>query len=157
MHEVSPGIFQHDDPFITAKFDFLGRPVNYIVGFRGYENSTKDFARCIEQWMEQRLNTQKPLGLIHCPAVIVSKGCYAWRNSEPYQFNQNCMMGIGKDKTPLRLLILHLLYTLSIKIPCQPDYYGVRPNLHVYLQQMEPPIKVERSVGWLKNKDHHVK
>jgi len=44
---------------------------------------------------------------------------------------------ISREEVPLRLLILHLLYTLGRNIPSYPDIYGIRPNLEFYLQQIK--------------------
>ena len=59
---------------------------------------------------------------------------------------------VGKDDTPLRILILHLLYSLSAKIPVVPDNNGLMPSLDVYLKQMAP-INGEIPIGRAYNKE----
>ena len=150
--EIAPGTYTHDNPLETARFDLLARPPGYTFSFSGYKVSAKEMCATISHWAEQR-NKQGDLAMRHFPAVIAAEGCVAWRNDVPYSTASNLICLVGKEKTPLRLLILHLLYTLSRKIPTVPDIHGIRPNLDVYLEQMRPPPPFECTVGSTTNRE----
>jgi hypothetical protein len=139
LEEITSGNFMHKDPLVTARFDLIPRPVSYVFAFRGYKESIDDFLQAINQWGQER-EQSKNFAMRHIPAVVAAEGCVAWRNAEPYYFkDKNFLCLIGIDKTPLRLLVLHLLYTLNKKVPPIADAYGIQSNLDVYIQQMSPP------------------
>ena len=151
LKRVGPGSYTHDNPLETARFDLLCRPPGYIFGFTGYKESTKDMTNSIGQWANRR-GKQNNIAMRYYPAVIAAEGCVSWRNDIPYSTTSNVICLVSTEKTPLRLLILHLLYALSRKIPTIPDINGVAPNLDVYLQQMKPPPPFEFTVGSTFNK-----
>lgn len=148
VHDNGSVDYKHTDPLETARFSLIPRPVSYVLGYKGYKDDTKSFAEAISEWATPKAD----LGMKHYPAVICTEGCLAWRNDVPYSISQNKLLLIAKEKNPFRLFILHLLYTLSRKIPLQPDYYGVIPNLDTYLQQMNPPQTIELTIGEAFNK-----
>jgi len=150
LKKIGPGNYRHDNPLETARFDLFGRPVGYIFGFRGYKKSIKDLAYAIQDWTKPR-GAKENLAMRHYPAVIATEGCFTWRNAPPYVVPNNVVCRVGQDKTPLRILVLHLLFTLSSKILTLPDIYGIMPNLDVYLQQMEP-FTTKMAVGETFNK-----
>lgn len=138
--------YVHPNPLETGRFDLYGRPPGYIFGFSGYSNSTKDIAAAMSSWATE-FGTREFLAMRHYPALIATAGCIAWRNAIPYTVGNNAISLIGRDENPLRLLVLHLLYTLVRKIPPTPDSYGLVPNLDAYIQQMRPPSDFEVAVG----------
>ena len=152
LKRIAPGSYTHDNPLETARFDLLARPPGYIFGFSGYKVSAQDMGATISNWAEER-DKQGDLAMRHYPAVIAAEGCVAWRNDVPYSTADNVVCFVGKEETPLRLLILHLLYTLSRKIPSVPDVHGIKPNLDVYLWQMKPPPPFEFAIGNTFNKE----
>jgi hypothetical protein len=137
LKKISPGNYRHSNPLETARFGLLGRPASYIFGFKGYKTSTEDLAYAISDWTKPRV-AEGRLAMKHYPAVIATEGCFTWRNAPPYLIPENIICRVGRDAAPLRILILHLLFTLGCKIPCMPDIYGIVPNLDVYLQLMAP-------------------
>lgn len=150
LKKISPGNYRHDNPLETARFDLLARPAGYIYGFRGYKTSIKDLAHAIQDWTKPRV-AKGNLAMRHYPAVIATEGCFTWRNAPPYIVPDNIICRVGRDKTPLRILVLHLLFTLSSKILTLPDIYGIMPNLNVYLKQTKP-FTTEMAVGKTFNK-----
>lgn len=150
LKKISPGNYRHDNPLETARFDLLARPAGYIFGFRGYKTSIKDLAYAIQDWTKPGV-AKRNLAMRHYPAVIATEGCFTWRNAPPYIVHDNIICRVGRDKTPLRILVLHLLFTLSSKILTLPDIYGIMPNLDVYLQQTKP-FTTEMAVGKTFNK-----
>ncbi len=152
LKKEAPGIYTHENPLLTARFELFGRPISYIFGFSGYKNSAKDMAKCIEKWAERRVK-ENNIAMRHYPAVIAAEGIVSWRNDDPFSTTENVICLIGKEKTPLRLMVLHLLYTLHRKIPCIPDVFGIVPNLDVYLKQMRPPPQPQFKVGKTLNKE----
>lgn len=143
LTKVAPGKWQHSNPLETARFDLLPRPPSYIFGFKGYPKSTDDFSKAIEEWVAQ----QRDISMSDFPALICTEGCYLWRNAKPYILDENvCAFG-GVDDVPLRLLVLHLLYTLTKRIPMTPDENGITPNLDAYLLQMPPPENIMFKIG----------
>lgn len=145
LKKTSDG-YVHTNPLETGRFDLNGRPPGYIFGFAGYSSSTKDIAAAISSWATE-FGTRERLAMRHYPALIATAGCIAWRNAPPYTVSNNAISLIGRDENPLRLLVLHLLYTLVRKIPPTPDSYGLAPNLDAYIQQMRPPSDFEFAVG----------
>lgn len=143
IRQVSPGNWAHTNPLETALFDLLPRPPGYVFGFSGYSDRIADFVRAIETWGAAR----QRLALRYFPAVIVGQGCFAWRNAPPYQTSANHCLLIARERTPLRLLVLHLLYSLARKLPVTPDADGLTPNLDVYLSQMAPVPPPEFVLG----------
>lgn len=146
LSKIAPGSYRHDNPLETARFDLLGRPVSYILGFKGYKSNPKELAGAISEWSKYRQENNKRIAMRHHPAVIAAEGCFTWRNAPPYIVDDNIITRVGVDKNPLRLLVLHLLFTLNAKIPSMPDSYGLMPNLGAYLRQMEP-FKTTLAVG----------
>lgn len=143
LKKSSPGSWTHDNPMETARFELLARPPSYIFGFRGYESLSKDFATAIVEWAE----SQEQLSMRHYPATICTSGCYLWRNAMPYYVQENVCAFVGREAVPLRLLVLHLLYTLGKKMPTIPDINGIVPNLDVYLQQIPPRENIDHKIG----------
>jgi len=131
--------YVHPDPVRTARFHLIGRPISFIYAFSGYKTSANMMIETIEAWMHERKENHKPVDMISLPAVIATQGCFAWRNSAPYTVNENCLMGVGKDDAPVRLIILQLLHTLSRKLRVTTDSYGLKPALDGYLNRMPPP------------------
>ena len=129
----------HPDPVRTARFHLIGRPISFIYAFSGYKTSPNMMIETIEAWMRERRENHKPVDMKSLPAVIATQGCFAWRNSAPYTVNENCLMGIGKDEAPVRLMVLQLLHTLSRKLRVTTDSYGLKPALDGYLNRMPPP------------------
>ncbi len=64
-----------------------------------------------------------------------------------YYVEENVCAFVGREAVPLRLLVLHLLYTLGKKMPTIPDINGIVPNLDVYLQQIPPPETIDHKIG----------
>jgi len=152
IKKSATGVYIHDDPLITARFNLHGKPVSYIFGFKGYKkNSLNDFATAISDWATER-ETRDALNMSSFPAVISAEGCFSMRNNPPYSNSKNVLCLTGKDNNPLRFLILHILYTLSRKIPIISDSDGIVPNLDIYLQQMKPPNFSNIGIGEAFNK-----
>src|SRR5438552_3779287 len=80
--------------------------------------------------------------MVHLPPVIASEAFVALRNADPYanapdgEGEERVLCLIGEDRTPLRIIIAHLLYTLNSKM--LPDEYGLVPNPSKYLEQNAP-------------------
>ena len=138
--------YVHPDPVRTARFHLIGRPISFIYAFSGYKTSANMMIETIEAWMRERKEKHKPVDMKSLPAVIATQGCFAWRNSAPYTVNENCLMGVGKDDSPVRLIILQLLHTLSRKLRVTTDSYGLKPGLDGYLNRMPPP-QIESYIG----------
>jgi len=131
--------YVHPDPVRTARFHLIGRPISFIYAFSGYKTSPNMMIETIEAWMRERRENHKPVDMKSIPAVIATQGCFAWRNSAPYTVNENCLMGVGKDDAPVRLIVLQLLHSLSRKLRVTTDSYGLKPALDGYLNRMPPP------------------
>ena len=137
--ETADGLYHHDDPLKAARFALLGRPPCYVFGFAGYSSSQWDaLADAIRSWAQDS-RQQRDVKMHHYPALIATEGCIAWRNAGPYTAKQNAVYLVGLEDTPLRFLVLHLLYTLHRKIPPVPDLNGLQPNLDAYIMKMKPP------------------
>jgi len=133
-------VYVHPDPVRTARFDLIGRPLSFIYAFSGYKTSPKQLSETIEAWMQARREARKPVDLKSIPSVIATQGCFAWRNSAPYTVNHNCLMGIGVDQAPIRLIVLQMLHTLSRRLKVTTDSFGLKPGLDGYLNRMPPPV-----------------
>lgn len=151
LTKEGPGSYTHPNPLRTGQFDLLARPSSYIFGYRGYKGPPNTLAEAMAEWSKSR-ESQGRLAMRHLPSVVVTEGCFSWRNAPPYQIDRNVLCLIGHDPAPLRLLVLHVLYSLSLKIPCTPDAAGIVPNIHAYLQQMDPPMDFAVCLGQAVNK-----
>ena len=138
--------YVHPDPVRTARFHLIGRPISFIYAFSGYKTSANMMVETIDAWMRERREHHKPVDMKSLPAVIATQGCFAWRNSAPYTVNENCLMGVGKDNAPVRLIVLQLLHILSRKLRVTTDSFGLKPGLDAYLSRMPPP-QIESYLG----------
>ena len=139
-------VYVHPDPLRTVRFDLIGRPLSFIYAFSGYKTSPRQLSETIEAWMQERREARKPVDMKSIPSVIATQGCFAWRNSAPYTVNNNCLMGVGVDQAPIRLIVLQMLHTLSRRLKVTADSFGLKPGLDGYLNRMPPPV-MESFIG----------
>jgi len=139
-------VYVHPDPLRTARFELIGRPLSFIYAFNGYKTSPRQLTETIEAWMQERREAHKPVDMKSIPSVIATQGCFAWRNSAPYTVKGNCLMGVGVDQAPIRLIVLQMLHTLSRRLKVTADSFGLRPGLDGYLNRMPPPV-MESFIG----------
>ncbi|MFC1483855.1 DUF6602 domain-containing protein [Candidatus Neomarinimicrobiota bacterium] len=126
------------DKLNHARFECLVKPTTYIYGFTGYKASSTSLKKAMLKWGKSR-EEMEPLKMYHLPAVIAGEGCYGLRHVAPIEIPRNrYAYFIGRDSTPLRLLVMHLLFTLQRKIPVSPDENGLIPATDVYQRQMAP-------------------
>jgi len=133
------GVYVHDDPLLTARFNLVGRPPSFIYGFNGFKTSFKQLAENIEVWIEDRRAADLKTELKSFPAVIATQGCFGCRNAAPLSAKRNHLFGIGVDDAPIRLIVLNLLYALNRRLRVTADGYGLKPGLDAYLSQIKPP------------------
>ncbi|MCP3688907.1 MAG: hypothetical protein GY784_10875 [Gammaproteobacteria bacterium] len=138
--------FVHQDPLHTARFHLIGRPLSFVYAFSGYQTSPNMMIETMEAWMREREGNNKPVDMKSMPAVIATQGCFAWRNSSPFTVKNNCLMGVGIDDAPVRLIIFQMLYALNRKLRVTPDSYGVKPALDSYLMRITPP-QIDQYIG----------
>jgi hypothetical protein len=142
--------YVHPDPMRTARFHLIGRPVSFIYGFSGYKTSPNQLVDALQGWMDERMEHNSPAEMKNLPAVVATHGCFAWRNSAPLTVNENCLVGVGTDSAPIRLIVLQLLHVLSRRLKVTTDGYGLKPGLDAYLKRMPPP-KMEFFIGKPRN------
>ena len=133
------GVYVHEDPLLTARFNLVGRPPSFIYGFNGFKTSFKQLAENIEVWIEDRRAAGLKTELKSFPAVIATQGCFGCRNAAPLSAKRNHLFGIGVDDAPIRLIVLNLLYALNRRLRVTADGYGLKPGLDAYLSQIKPP------------------
>jgi hypothetical protein len=133
------GVYVHEDPLLTARFNLVGRPPSFIYGFNGFKTSYSQLAENIEVWIENRRKAGLSIEMKTFPAVIATQGCFGCRNAAPLSAKNNHLFGIGVDEAPVRLIILNLLYALNRRLRVTTDGYGLKPGLDAYLSQMKPP------------------
>jgi hypothetical protein len=133
------GVYVHEDPLVTARFNLVGRPPSFIYGFNGFKTSFKQLAENIEVWIEDRRAADLKTELKSFPAVIATQGCFGCRNAAPLSAKRNHLFGIGVDDAPIRLIVLNLLYVLNRRLRITADGYGLKPGLDAYLSQIKPP------------------
>ncbi len=138
--------YVHPEPVRTARFHLIGRPLSFIYAFSGYKTSSNMMIETLEAWLSDRKENHKPVDMKSLPAVIATEGCFAWRNSAPYTVNESCLMGVGKDDAPVRLIILQMLHTLSRKLRVTADSFGLKPTLDGYLSRMPTP-QIDQYIG----------
>lgn len=143
-------VYVHPDPLRTGRFQLIARPLSFIYAFSGYKTSPRQLAESLEAWMQERREAGKPVDMKSMPSVIATQGCFAWRNSAPYTVNTNCLMGVGVDQAPIRLIILQMLHTLSRRLKVTTDSFGLKPGLDGYLNRMPPPV-MESFIGKARN------
>ncbi len=144
--------YTHPDPIRTARFHLVGRPVSFIYAFSGYKTSPRQLAESMQAWIDERSESQKPVEMKEMPTVVATQGCFAMRNSAPVTVNEQCLMGIGVDQAPVRLIVLQMLHVLSRRLKVTTDGYGLKPGLDAYLKRMPPP-KSELFIGKVRNPD----
>ena len=144
--------YVHPDPMRTARFHLIGRPVSFVYGFSGYKTSPSQLADALQGWMDERTENNGSVEMKNLPAVVATHGCFAWRNSAPLTVKENCLMGVGTDSAPIRLIVLQLLHVLSRRLKVTTDGYGLKPGLDAYLNRMPPP-KMEFFIGKPRNPD----
>lgn len=142
--------YVHPDPIRTARFHLIGRPLSFIYSFSGYKTSPNQLAETLQAWMDERRENHRPVDMKELPAVIATQGCFAWRNSAPFTVNEHCLMGIGTDQAPVRLIVLQMLHVLSRRLKVTTDGNGLKPGLDGYLNRMPPP-KMEFFIGKARN------
>lgn len=142
--------YVHPDPMRTARFHLIGRPVSFIYGFSGYKTSPSQLADVMQAWMDERAETRGAVEMKNLPAVVATHGCFAWRNSAPLTVKENCLVGVGTDAAPIRLVVMQLLHVLSRRLKVTTDGYGLKPGLDAYLNRMPPP-KMEFFIGKPRN------
>lgn len=120
------GALSHPSKLELERLTVAARPATYVFGFTGYSEKLDDFVEVIYGWAKAREKAKLPLGMAHVPAVIASAGCFALSNNEPFESAsgnsvQDCLLFTGREATPLRLLVAHLLYTIQTRVPWSPD------------------------------------
>ena len=145
------GNFAPPDNIGKAKYQASIRPSTYIFGFNGYtDNSISDFKDSIGKWSTKRREVdKKPLVLEIIPSVIATKGCFACRNLLPFVNEQHpnlCLL--GTDPNPLRLIIVHLLFTLSSKVILSSDSNGLMPEIEHYIKKTRQANIVDGLFNW---------
>ena len=138
--------FVHTDPLRTARFQLIGRPPVFVFGFSGFKYSYRQLQENLELWLGNRVASATPTPMKALPAVIATQGCFAWRNAAPLALSNREMMGIGNDDSPIRLIVLQLLYLLNRRLQMSIDGYGLKPTLSAYLSHFTAP-KFEIGVG----------
>ena len=138
--------FVHQDPLRTARFQLIGRPPAFVFGFSGFKYSYRQLQENLELWLQNRVAAGIATPMQALPAVIATQGCFAWRNAAPLALSNREMMGIGNDDSPIRLIVLQLLYMLNRRLQVSADGYGLRPTLSAYLGHFAAP-KFEVGVG----------
>ena len=138
--------FVHTDPLRTARFQLLGRPPAFVFGFSGFKYSYRQLQENLELWFQNRVASATATPMKALPAVIATQGCFAWRNAAPLALSNREMMGIGNDDSPIRLIVLQLLYILNRRLQSSIDGYGLKPTLSAYLSHFSAP-KFEVGVG----------
>jgi len=133
------GLYVHEDPLLTARFNLVGRPPSFIYGFNGFKTSFTQLAENIEVWIEDRREKNLNLEMKSFPAIIATQGVFGCRNAAPLSAKRNHLFGIGVDDAPIRLIVLHLLYALNRRLKITSDGSGLRPGLDAYLMKMVPP------------------
>jgi hypothetical protein len=133
------GLYVHEDPLLTARFNLVGRPPSFIYGFNGFKTSFNQLAENIEVWIEDRRQKNLNLEMKSFPAIIATQGVFGCRNAAPLSARRNHLFGIGVDDAPIRLIVLHLLYALNRRLKITSDGSGLRPGLDAYLMKMAPP------------------
>ncbi len=133
------GHYVHQDPLLTARFNLVGRPPSFIFGFNGFKTSFTQLAENIEVWIEDRRQKNLNIEMKSFPAIIATQGCFGCRNAAPLSAKKNHLFGIGVDHAPIRLIVLHLLYTLNRRLKITSDGSGLKPGLDAYLMKMLPP------------------
>ncbi|SRR6266404_380443 len=137
------GTLHHDSELELQRASIIGYPATYVFGFKGYKTSFKSLAITLRSWAKRRIEKGTPSDMRHVPSVIATEGCIAFRNASPFGKPRgmeapNCLMWVGKDSAPLRMLIAHLLYTIQSKVPWVPDSDGIQSDPSFYLVDMEP-------------------
>lgn len=139
LRSAGENVFLHDNPIETARFDSLFWPPSYVIGLGGFADLEK-FGASVDSWSIDYVGRRPGLlGMQRIPAVIAAGSCFGWRNTAPWAAPEGAMLLMGRDECPLRLVILHLLYTLARKIPVIPDSFGIVPNLDTYLAKCRKP------------------
>ncbi len=141
IKESKDRVLSHPKQLELERFGVSVRPSTYIFGFRGYPTDLEAFKLAIQNWGNKRTAKEKPFNMYHLPAVIASENCFALRNAEPFhkpadREAPDCLLYVGNEETPLRLLIAHLLYTIQTKIPWVPDANGLKSDPFVYIKSM---------------------
>ena len=140
----------HPDPIRTARFHLIGRPISFIYAFSGYKTSPNQLFDTMQSWLDEREQSNRTVEMKDLPAVVATHGCFAWRNSAPFTVNEQCLMGVGTDPAPIRLIVLQMLHVLSRRLKVTTDGFGLKPGLDAYLNRMPPP-KMERFIGKPRN------
>ncbi|MFT5598905.1 MAG: hypothetical protein ACI9YO_001485 [Gammaproteobacteria bacterium] len=138
--------YQHTDPLTTARFNLIGRPLTLVYAFNGYQNSFKQLAESIDMWIDYRIDSELPVDMKSCAAIIATQGCFAARNASPFSTKKNFLFGIGNDDAPVRLIIMQLMHALNRRLRKDSDSLGVKQGLDAYLSKMRLP-KITGSVG----------
>ncbi len=138
--------YQHTDPLTAARFNLIGRPLTFVYAFNGYQTSFKQLAENINMWIDYRRDSELPVDMKSCAAIIATQGCFAARNASPFSARKNFLFGIGNDDAPVRLIIMQLMHALNRRLRKGSDSLGVKQGLDAYLNKMPLP-KITGSVG----------
>ncbi len=74
------GLYVHEDPLLTARFNLVGRPPSFIYGFNGFKTSFNQLAENIEVWIEDR-QPKTPCVAIIAGKDFISRFSFFWRLS----------------------------------------------------------------------------
>lgn len=138
--------YQHNDPLLTARFNLIGHPLTFVYAFNGYQTSCKQLIENIELWIDYRRDSDLPVDMKSCAAIIATQGCFATRNASPFSSKQDFLFGVGNDDSPVRLIIMQLMHALNRRLRKGGDNPGVKQGLDAYLNKMSLP-KITDSVG----------
>jgi hypothetical protein len=132
--------YVHPDPLNSDRFALIGRPQSFVYSFTGYQTSEHQLADNLTLWTEHFQQEHEVLQLKSLPSVIATQGCFAWRNTAPFSIKNPVLMGIGKDDSPVRLIILHLMHAFNRRLHSTSDGYGIKSSIDPYLAQFERPV-----------------
>ena len=138
----------------------IGYPATYVFGFTGYTKRYNDLLATIDNWIEERWKADKNVYLRHLPSVISAEGCFGTRNEHPFAAKPDDPAQkpmhylVGNEKTPLRMLVFHLLNMIFAKLPWGPDIEGLRMEPRRYLAQMEG-FRYDNGMAFAEPENYH--